>query len=185
MTDAYGLPSSGRPEWYRIGARWGHAAPQLLSGAIVAVIALGIRTTPPTLLTTMAGVGLLTFVLLTWLQLRQHDRRLCETCVMSLPLNAAEHAARLRRRFWVAHAGSNPWLLVPYLAVLIGSNFLLSPAGRMVWALVQASMIYLLLSYTSHRRLQPWCPWCSGGGGGADDEVGDPELPRGDRRQLV
>lgn len=185
MTEAYGLPDSGRPVWYRIGARWGHAAPQLLSGAIVAVIALGTRTTPPTLLTTMAGVGLLTFVLLTWLQLRQHDRRLCETCVMSLPLNAAEHAARLRRRFWVAHAGSNPWLLVPYLAVLIGSNLLLSPAGRIGWAVVQASMIYLLLSYTSHRRLQPWCPWCSGGGGGADDEVGDPELPRGDRRQLV
>lgn len=185
MTDAFGLPGSGRPESYRLAARWGHAAPRLLSGAILAVIALGVRSTPPTLLSVVASLLLLAFVLVTWLQLRLHDRRLCETCVLSLPLNAAEHAAGLRRRFWVAHAGSNPWLLIPYLAVLIGSNFLLSTAGRIAWAVVQASMIYLLLSYTSHRRLQPWCPWCAGGGGGAGDEVSDPDVPRGDRRQLV
>ena len=47
-------------------------------------------------------------------------------------------------------------------------------------------MIYLILAYSSHRKLQPWCPWCSGGGGGSEEhKVDEPDLPRGDRRQLV
>jgi len=74
---------------------------------------------------------------------------------------------------------------VPYLVVLIGSNFLTSMPGRIVWALVQSTMIYLILAHASHRKLQPWCPWCSGGGGGTDQLDPDPDLPRGDRRQLV
>jgi hypothetical protein len=139
----------------------------------------------PTPLTAIATVLLLGFVVMTWLCMRQHDRQLCERCAASMPLNAAEHAARYRRRFRLAHAGSNPRVLVPYLAVLIGSNFLMSPAGRIAWAVVQASMVYLILSHTSHRRLQPWCPQCAGGGPGKDETVDEPDLPRGDRRQLV
>jgi hypothetical protein len=44
-------------------------------------------------------------------------------------------------------------------------------------------MIYLIMSYVSHRRLQPWCPWCNNGGGGSDhdDDVTPPPLPDNDR----
>jgi hypothetical protein len=165
--------------------QWGHYAPQLLSGSILLVIAIGFRPYALGLPALVASTLLLLFVLVTWLQMRDHDRRLCERCARSMPLNAAEHAARYQRRFWLTHAGSNPRLLVPYLAVLIGSNFLTSTPGRILWAVVQASMIYLILSHASHRKLQPWCPWCSGGGGGTERFDPDPDAPRGDRRQLV
>ena len=61
------------------------------------------------------------------------------------------------------------------LSALIGSNFAQSTPGRLFWASMQASMIFLILSYSTHRRLQPWCPWCSEGGGG--QEVADPVTP--------
>ena len=56
--------------------------------------------------------------------------------------------------------------------------------GKIAWALIQSSMIYLIMSHATHRRLQPWCPWCSDGGGGSEhDEVAPPPvLPD---RQLV
>lgn len=135
----------------------------------------------PTLLTLLTSLVLLAFVIVTWLFMRQHDRRLCESCAASMPLNAAEHAARFNRRFRLAHAGSNPWVMVPYLGVLVGSNFLTGPVGRIGWALVQATMIYLIMAHCSHRKLQPWCPQCSDGGGGSHDSVDEPDLPRGDR----
>lgn len=176
MAASFGLTYAGG-----LARGWGHRAPQLLSVAILGAIALGIRPMTPTPLTMLTALALLTFVVVTWLFLRQHDRRLCESCAASMPLNAAEHAARFGRRFWLAHAGNNPWLIVPYLVVLIGSNFLTSPPGRIGWALVQSTMIYLIMAHSSHRRLQPWCPWCSGGGSKNDDNVGEPDLPRGDR----
>ena len=73
---------------------------------------------------------------------------------------------------------------VPYLLVLISSNFLTSLPGRTVWGLVQASMIYLILAHASHRKLQPWCPWCSDGGGGEDVDETPPVLPQDDRERV-
>jgi hypothetical protein len=144
-------------------------------------IALGVRPLTPTPLTILTAVVLLAFVIVTWLFMRQHDRRLCERCAASMPLNAAEHAARFNRRFWLAHAGGNPKVMIPYLVVLVGSNFLTGSVGRIGWALVQSTMIYLIMAHTTHRKLQPWCPQCSGGGNGNRDKVNEPDLPRGDR----
>lgn len=176
MTHSIGLPYTNGLARY-----WGHRAPQLLNLSILGAIALGIRPLTPTPLTILTAVVLLAFVIVTWLFMRQHDRRLCERCAASMPLNAAEHAARFNRRFWLAHAGSNPRVMVPYLVVLVGSNFLTGTVGRLGWALVQSSMIYLIMAHSSHRKLQPWCPQCSGGGGGNRDNVDEPDLPRGDR----
>jgi hypothetical protein len=78
---------------------------------------------------------------------------------------------------------SRPRLLVTYLIVQLGTNVGVTGAGRIGWAIIQCSMIYLILSYTTHRRLQPWCPWCRGGDGGREHTPSDP-LPD-DRRQLV
>ena len=175
MTHSIGLPYSGG-----LARSWGHRAPQLLSVAILGAIALGVGLITPTLLTMLTSLVLLVFVIVTWLFMRQHDRQLCESCAASMPLNAAEHAARYGRRFRLAHAGSNPRVMVPYLIVLVGSNFLTGPVGRIGWALVQSTMIYLIMAHSSHRKLQPWCPQCSGGDGRRDD-VDVPDSPRGDR----
>jgi hypothetical protein len=181
MNDSY--PDNARGA--RVFAVWGHFAPELLCASIVAAIVVGLRP-PPGALAITVPVALMLFVVASWLVMRQHDRRLCEQCVAGMPLNVAERAVRYRRRFWMAHTGSEPRFLIPYLAVLIGSNFAPGTVGRIGWAVVQASMIYLIISQVTHRRFQPWCPWCSAGGGGSkrDDVAPDPVLPD-DRRLLV
>jgi hypothetical protein len=166
--------------------RWGHWAPPLLKLSIAASIALGFQQDAASSLGLLLRVGLIAFVVMTWLQMRQHDRRLCESCAAAIPLNASEQAHKHTRKFATAHAGSNAKVVVPYLVVLLGSNLLLTvPHGRWPWAVIQASMIYLISAHATHRRLQPWCPWCSGGGGGTDEVIGEPDLPRGRGRQLV
>jgi len=167
------------------GRRWGHYGPQLIAASILAIIVLEFRPYAMSLTTLVGTVALLGFVLITWLKMRQHDRGLCEHCMSSMPLNATEHAARYRRRFWLAHSGSNPRLVIPYMVVLIATNFLTSTPGRLVWALTQSTMIYLILAYSTHRKLQPWCPWCSDGGGGSEQFDVDPDRLRGNDRQLV
>lgn len=169
----------------RLADAWGHRAPALLCLSIVAAIAVGLRP-PPGLLALTVPLALMAFVVASWLMMRRHDRRLCEQCMSSMPLNAAERATRYRRRFWMAHTGSERRFLFPYLAVLVGSNFFPGTAGHIAWAVIQCSMIYLIMSHVAHRRFQPWCPWCSGGGGGSEraDDTVPPPLPDNDR-QLV
>jgi len=186
MAHSVSFSFSGDGDRGRLSSGWGHYAPQLLSVSIVAVIALACQPYAFGSAAVLAAGLLLVFVLLTWARMREHDRRLCEHCVRSMPLNAAEAAARYQRRFWLAHSGSRPRYLIPYLVVLIGSNFLTTTtAGRIGWAVIQSSMIYLILAYSSHRTLQPWCPWCSDGGGGSEVEDPTPGLPRPDGRLLV
>jgi hypothetical protein len=130
-------------------------------------------------------IALFGVVLFSWVLMRQHDRRLCEHCLLSMPLNPAETAAKLKRRFWMAHTGSEPRFLIPYIVVLISSNFAMGTLiGRIGWAVIQLSMVYLIMSNSTHRKLQPWCPWCSEGGGGAEVDETTPILPNDDR-QLV
>jgi hypothetical protein len=171
----------GRP-----ASRWGHWGATCLLTAIGAAILLGLHPLPagtpgavliPTLL---FGV-----VIASWLAMRQHDRKLCEICAVAMPLNAAETASRYHRRFALAHASSNRRLIVGYLVILLGSNFFLiyGTEGRIAWAVVQSTMFYLVLAYSSHRKYQPWCPQCRGGGGGDDDRVQAPDpLPQGGQR---
>ncbi|MGH8961028.1 MAG: hypothetical protein ACRDWT_07440 [Jatrophihabitantaceae bacterium] len=168
----------------RLADRWGHYGPEALSASILGVIALGVHPLGwPYALT--VPLTLLVFVIASWLLMRQHDRRLCELCVLSMPLNPSEQAVRYKRRFRLAHSGGEPRLVIPYLIVLIGSNFVIGTITRFGWALVQSTMIYLIVSYSTHRRLQPWCPWCQGGDGGHDDEDAAPPPPPVDRRQLI
>jgi hypothetical protein len=127
------------------------------------------------------ALALILVVLASWLAMRRHDRRLCEQCVAAMPLNPSEEASRYRRRFWTAHSLSEPRYLVPYLVVLIGSNFASSAPGRIAWALIQSSMIYLIAAQVTHRRLQPWCPWCRDDGGGEHVDEAPPVLPHDDR----
>ena len=164
---------------------WGHVAPDVLCLSIVAAIVVGLRP-PPGLLALSLPIALMALVVVCWVAMRRHDRRLCEQCAASMPLNAAEKAVSYQRRFWMSHTGSERRFLWPYVIVLIGSNFFPGLWGHVVWAVMQCSMIYLIKSAQTHRRFQPWCPWCSDGGGGTEhkDDAAPPPLPNNDR-QLV
>jgi len=169
-------------------SRWGHHAPNVLIGVIVACIVFVLRPLPPgSLAGLVAPAGLVAILLSSWVAMRRHDRSLCEFCVAGMPINPAEAAIRYRRRLALAHLGSHRRIVGAYIVVLLGSNLLilggpplLRLSGPYVWSGVQATMIYLVLSYTTHRRLQPWCPQCAGGGGGDHTVEQDPE-PSGSR----
>jgi hypothetical protein len=179
-----GMAESARLPWgQRLSSLLGHHAVDLLVATIVAVVAVQLVPLPPLMALTVS-VTLFALVLLCWLLMRDHDRRLCEQCVMSMPLNPSEQAKRYQRRFWMAHTGAEPRFFVPYIIVLISSNFAMSTIGRIGWGLIQLSMIYLLLAQSTHRKLQPWCPWCQGGGGGEEVDETPPVLPHDDR-QLI
>ena len=132
---------------------------------------------------------LVALVLGTWVLMRQHDRRLCEHCMASMPLNPSETAARYGARFWVAHAGGDKRMVLPYLGVLLTSNFavLLFPSmfTQVVCCLLQLSMIYLFVAYSTHRRLQPWCPQCKGGDHQDEEDWVAPDPVPSDHRPLV
>jgi len=167
--------------------RWGHLSPHVLIGAIVSCIVLVLRPLPPgSVASLLAPAILVTGVLFSWLAMRQHDSRLCEYCVAAMPMNPAEAASRYRGRLAVAHLGSDRKVVAAYLLVLVGSSVFLvdgSPALRVVgpylWSAVQATMIYLVLCHTTHRRLQPWCPQCRGDDG--DQAVDRDPTPSGSR----
>ena len=176
---SWGTPPRGE----RLSATLGHRANSMLATSIVLVVALQCLPVDP-LMSLVVSVTLIAFVVLCWLLMSEHDRRLCELCAAEMPLNPAEEAKRLHRRFWMAHTGSEPRFLVPYLLVLVSSNFATTTIGRVGWAVIQLSMVYLLVSQSTHRKLQPWCPWCRGDGGGEEVDETPPVLPHDDR-QLV
>jgi hypothetical protein len=155
----------------------------MLIGAIVAVVLVRV-VPPPGLFALTVPVALFGVVILAFLLMRQHDRRLCETCMLSMPLNAAERASHFQLRFWLAHSAADPRIVGPYLLVLIGSNFATGVIGLWGWAAIQLTMIYLVLAYSTHRKLQPWCPWCSDGGGGEEVDETPPVLPHDDRERV-
>jgi hypothetical protein len=186
MTAAVYSSSSGASR-SRLMALWGHYSPELLVTSIGGAIIVGIRPLPGA-----AGyivpIVLMAFVLASWLVMRRHDRSLCERCVTSMPLNPSKLASHYKWRFWMSHTGAERRFLIPYMVVLLGSNFFTqTTVGLIGWAIVQASMIFLVLSYSTHRRFQPWCPWCSEGGGGSEQDVVDPVTPNpvGQRFQLT
>ena len=164
----------------RAGTKLGHWGAQILIGAIMAAIALRLRPLPAgTPLALYLPITILFVVIGSWLLMRQHDRRLCEHCMASMPLNATAQASRYRTRFDVAHLGQRRGLIIGYLALLIGSNFIPGLVGEIIWTLMQLTMVSLVLSYSTHRRLQPWCPYCSGGGGEHEDVDAPEPLPQG------
>ena len=164
--------------------RVGHWAPEILVGVIVASIVLTVR--PPSYETVwgpVAPVLLIGIVVAAWIQMRQHDRSLCERCIGSMPLNPSAAAQRYKRRLALVHLGSERRAIAVYFVFLFVANLglaLAPPAllqlATLAWAAAQSTLIYLVLSHTTHRRLQPWCQQCGDGGGPAEDvDVPDPQ----------
>lgn len=175
----------GMPRPRRAFGKIGHYGVHILIAAIVASIVLVLRPLPADQpAAAIVPLTLLAVVIGSWPLMRSHDRHLCENCMAAMPLNAEETSARFRRRFQVAHIFADRRLAVAYLLGLIVSGLVLlggavpQPAGQWLWAAIQSSMIYLVLSYSTHRTLQPWCPQCKGGGDGDRADAPDP-LPSG------
>ena len=164
-------------------SRWGHWGAAWLVACVVALI--GLATDPfgrGSIGAIVAPIVLFGCVVAGWLAMRRHDRALCEACVRVMPLNASEVAARYKRQFAVVHAGSNRLLVIAYLAVLVGSDLVLlrhGAAARACWMVIQSSMVYLVLAYSSHRRFQPWCPQCQGGDGDKERDPAPDLIPWG------
>jgi hypothetical protein len=160
-------------------ARVGHWASHILILSIGGAVLLRVSPIDPAdPLALFLPLMLMVVVVASWLRMREHDRRLCERCMSSLPLSPSESAARYSRRLRTVHRASNKRLVGGYIAVLIGSAFIPGTIGLWIWAGVQATLIYLVLSSATHRRLQPWCPECSSDGGGSERISPDP-VPHG------
>lgn len=179
------MHESARIPWRsRMSEVLGHHANEILIVSIVAVVAVGFFPLPGAFTFTVP-IAMFGVVLLSWVLMRAHDRRLCEQCLLSMPLNPSEKAVGYKWRFWMAHTGSEPRFLIPYIVVLVSSNFATTTTiGKIGWALIQLSMVYLIMSQSTHRKLQPWCPWCSDGGGGSEVEAPEPVVPHDDRQPV-
>jgi hypothetical protein len=162
--------------------RWGHWAPRILVVAIATSVVLVVRPLPyDSPLAVLSPVVLVAAVLATWVQMRRHDRSLCELCMAAMPLNPSADAQRFRRRLALAHLGTARRALIAYVLVIVAFDLLLvlAPAELLslasyAWAGVQSTLIYLVLSHATHRRLQPWCPRCGEEGGGSGADTPDP-----------
>ena len=163
--------------------RWGHWAPRILIGAILASVVMVLRPLPPTNPVALAApVLLVAAVVGTWMQMRKHDRTLCELCMAGMSLNPSSDAQRLRRRLTVAHLATERRAVVAYLLLLVAFDLLLVvvPADLLkpatyLWAGMQLTLIYLVLSHSTHRKLQPWCVHCSDEGGGPGIDAPEPQ----------
>jgi hypothetical protein len=143
----------------------GHYAPWFLALVACGLIVLAVvpelsDAVPwPVLIGVLIAVGYLAVAVFA------HNRRLCERCIASVPLDASRVAERYGLRFRVAHLFERRTWAVGYLAAVVATAlFATHPVGRYVWAAAQASLVYLLFVYVTHQRLQPWCPQCGHGG---------------------
>ena len=143
----------------------GHYAPWLLVTLVGALIVLTLVPAVSSYVAWQVLMMVLVAVIFLAVSMFAHNRHLCARCIASVPLDAPNAAARYALRFRVAHVFERKLYALGYLTVVLGSAFLSShPVGRYGWAVAEASLVYLLLAYVTHQRLQPWCPHCKNGG---------------------
>jgi hypothetical protein len=158
-----------------MGKTVGHYAPWFLVALVGAFIGLTLAPDAFSFLSWQVLIVLLAFALFSGVSILLHNRQLCERCIAALPLDAATVADRYSLRFRTAHLFERKLIAIGYLATVLASSFLSThPVGRYAWALAQVSLIYLVLVYVTHQRLQPWCPYCKNGG----EEQNAPTPPR-------
>jgi len=163
-------------------SRWGHAGPTIFVAIIGSMAALAVLpvTYPPggKPLVSLAFIALL---LTTWVEMRKHDRGLCERCVADFPLNPAQAAETFRRRLATVHLVADrraaTWYLLAILFACLLPLFAPEPLhapARLLWLAALASLVYVVQSGQTHRRLQPWCPQCGHQGGSDKVDTPDP-----------
>jgi hypothetical protein len=143
----------------------GHYAPRLLVVLVAGLITLTLVPAIPVEIAVPVLVVLLAVTLVLAVSLFAHNRGLCERCIASLPLAASAAANKYPLRFRIAHLFERKVFAFGYVAVIAATSLLyFHPAGKYAWAVAQLSLVYLVLVYTTHQKLQPWCPYCKNGG---------------------
>lgn len=117
------------------------------------------------------GLGALTISAL-W------HRGLCEACISAVPLDAPRLGARHRRQFAAIHALTRTRTRVTVGALVAATVMKLT---ILVWlpalAVCAAAIFWGAIALLRHQRLQPWCPYCGGGGSAHDPTVTAPPPP--------
>ena len=117
------------------------------------------------------GLGALTISAL-W------HRGLCEACIAEVPLDAPRLGARYRRQFAVIHAltGTKRRFTLGALVAAV-----VMALAVMTWLPSLAACLVVnfwgAVALLRHQRLQPWCPYCGGGGSTHDPTVTAPPTP--------
>lgn len=110
-------------------------------------------------------------------QVAVHDRRLCERCAASTPLDPQRSVTRWKLLLRLSHVKRLTFALMAVLTVKLILEQAFRPAGWL-FAFDEATTAVLgvfVLSWWAHSRLQPWCPWCHWGGGGDHEEAPEPD----------
>lgn len=117
------------------------------------------------------GLGALTISAL-W------HRGLCEACISAVPLDAPRLGDRYRRQFAAIHALTRTRTRVTVGALVAATVMKLT---ILVWlpalAVCAATIFWGAVALLRHQRLQPWCPYCGGGGSAPDHTVTAPPTP--------
>lgn len=160
---------------YQRALAWiGHQEPWLFLGTCVAFIGL-----------TWLNVGraavvlAVVFFLIAEVGRRKHTRNLCERCFDAVPFHDPGAAVEKRRReLWAFHWGHVFVLGYGGLAIaaIAAWTWLSVIVGGALTAVVLIVAVYLTFTIITHRRLQPWCPYCDHGPGDEDPEI-DPDQP--------
>jgi hypothetical protein len=139
-----------------------HYSDYLLIGALVVNLSFVLLHVTANLLQVPLTIAMIAFLLYSL----SHGRSMCDLCLLSTPVDTVTAVSRYDRRLKVVHFISTTSRSYVFMAIFIGSGFIVDlPYGLFIYAAVQLSFVYLLLSMRTHRNLQPWCPQCSGGGG--------------------
>jgi hypothetical protein len=95
-----------------------------------------------------------------------HDSHLCERCIRETPLDASAQAARYHRRLRLFHSISSLklWIVIFAVAIMLYPviqyfDLPKQPVPLLIFGFTAVSV----LSIITHRRLQPWCPYCPRG----------------------
>jgi hypothetical protein len=112
---------------------------------------------------------------------RVHRERLCERCIAASPLDPQAVVTRWRQVLRLHH--DRRTMIVIYGAIVawdLGSASLFRHPSA--WALAVDALTVSVLGATyvvtwQHRRLYPWCPFCSWGDGGPQELSPDIPVP--------
>ncbi len=162
-------------------SRWGHAGPTIFVAILSTMAAFALLPVPyPAGGKPLVSLTFIVLMIVTLVEMRKHDRGLCERCVADFPLNPAQEAETYSRRLATVHLMAERrvagWYLVAILTACLLPLFAPGPLklpAMMLWLASLVSLVYIVRSGQTHRRLQPWCPQCGNQGG--NDKVDTPE----------
>lgn len=160
---------------------WGHHGPSVLIGVFGTMATLAILPVPyPPGGKPLVSLTMIVLMLVSYFEMRKHDRGLCERCVADFPLNPAHDAEKYERRLSLVHTLAErrnaTWFLIAIVVTCLLPHLVPHPLQAPAMALWLASLfvlIYYVQSGQTHRKLQPWCPQCGNQGG--SDKVDTPE----------